>query len=46
MMATWFMSARTWPRQGDAKSQADTLAGLHAPYIMFVLDESGGIPNR
>jgi hypothetical protein len=45
MMATWFMSARTWPRQGDAKSQADTLAGLHAPYIMFLLDESGSIPE-
>lgn len=41
----WFMSARTWPKSGDAQKQADTLAGLHADYIMFVLDESGGIPR-
>jgi hypothetical protein len=42
---TWFMSARTWPKSGDPKAQADTLAGLHADYIMFLLDESGGIPD-
>lgn len=41
----WFMSARTWPKTGDAQKQADTLAGLHADYIMFLLDESGGIPR-
>lgn len=41
----WFMSARTWPKSGDAQKQADTLAGLHADYIMFLLDESGGIPR-
>lgn len=42
---THFMSARTWPKTGDSQSQADTLAGLHADYIMFILDESGGIPR-
>lgn len=42
---TWFMSARTWPRGSDTRAQADTLAGLHADNIMFVLDESGGIPD-
>lgn len=42
---TWFMSARTWPKTGDSKSQADTLAGLHADYILFLIDESGGIPQ-
>lgn len=41
----WFMSARTWPRTGDAQAQAATLAGLHADNIMFVLDESGEIPE-
>lgn len=45
MENTWFLTARTWPHSGDPKSQADTLAGLHAPYIMFILDESGGIPE-
>lgn len=42
---TWFMTARTWPRDADPAKQADTLAGLHADYIMFTLDESGGIPD-
>jgi phage terminase large subunit len=42
---TWFMSARTWPRDADASKQSETLAGLHADYILFILDESGGIPD-
>jgi phage terminase large subunit len=43
--ATWFMAARTWPKTADPQRQADTLAGLHADYILFILDESGGIPQ-
>lgn len=42
---TWWMSARNWPKTGDINSQADTLAGLHDDYMMFVLDEAGGIPG-
>ena len=42
---TWFMSARTWPRTGNADEQANSLAGLHADNMMFVLDEAGGIPD-
>lgn len=42
---TWWMSARTWPKGGDATQQADTLAGVHADHVMFVLDEAGGIPD-
>lgn len=42
---TWFMSARTWPRSADLQQQANTLAGFHADYLMFILDESGGIPD-
>lgn len=41
----WFATARTWPKTADATRQADTLAGLHADHMMFVLDESGGIPQ-
>ncbi len=41
---TWWMSARQWSKSADSQSQADTLAGLHAENIMFVLDEAGGIP--
>lgn len=41
----WFMSARTWPKSADPTQQANTLAGLHADYLLFILDESGGIPD-
>lgn len=41
----WFVSARSWPKSGNADQQANTLAGLHAPWVLFVLDESGGIPD-
>lgn len=42
---TWWMSARTWPRSADANTQADTLAGLHADNLLFLVDEAGGIPD-
>lgn len=42
---TWFLSARTWPRNGSTEQQADTLAGLHADNLLFLLDEAGGIPD-
>lgn len=42
---TWYMSARTWPKTGDPKAQADTLAGLHADYLLFIIDEAGGVPE-
>jgi hypothetical protein len=41
---TWWMQARSWPVSGDRERQAETLAGLHADYVLFLLDESGGIP--
>ena len=43
--STWFAVARTWPKSGNAEEQANALAGLHGDYCMFVLDESGGIPQ-
>jgi hypothetical protein len=42
---TWFAAARTWPKHADAQRQAETLAGFHADHVLFVLDESGGIPQ-
>jgi phage terminase large subunit len=42
---TWWMSARTWNRATDRTQQGNTLAGLHADHILFILDESGGIPD-
>lgn len=43
---TWFMSARSWPKAADETQLGNTLAGLHADYILFLLDESGGMPNE
>ncbi|HXE05220.1 MAG TPA: hypothetical protein VN579_04475 [Bryobacteraceae bacterium] len=43
--ADWWMARRTWPKSGNAAAQADTLAGLHQDYAMFILDEAGGIPD-
>lgn len=42
---TWWMAARQWSKAADPNSLGNTLAGLHADYIMFILDESGGIPD-
>lgn len=41
----WWMAARTWPKSASTDQQADTLAGLHADYLLFILDEAGGIPD-
>lgn len=41
----WFCTARPWSKTADSIQQGNTLAGLHADYIMFVLDESGSIPD-
>ena len=42
---TWWMSARTWAKTADKARLGQTLAGLHSDYILFILDESGGIPD-
>lgn len=42
---TWWASARTWPRTANAEQQGQTLAGLHSKYMLFVLDETGGMPE-
>lgn len=42
---TWWMSARTWSKSSDTSQQADTLAGLHADYLLFIIDEVGGVPD-
>src|SRR5476649_1539364 len=39
------MSARSWAKSADSHQQGNTLAGLHADYVLFILDEAGGIPD-
>lgn len=43
--ATWWMSARSWPKSADSTQLGNTLAGLHSDYIMFLIDESGSVPT-
>lgn len=42
---TWWMAARTWSKAADPSQQANTLAGLHADYILFLIDEAGDVPD-
>lgn len=41
----WFCSARSWPQNADRNAQASSLSGLHAGNIMFIIDESGAMPD-
>ncbi len=42
---TWWASARAWPKTADASQQSNTLAGIHADHVLFLIDEAGGIPD-
>lgn len=42
---TWFASARSWSQSADKEQQANTLAGIHADNVLFLIDEVGGIPD-
>jgi phage terminase large subunit len=42
---TWFCSKRSWPRDADKSQQANTLAGVHARFVMIVLDEVSDMPE-
>jgi phage terminase large subunit len=43
---TSYMMALEWQRSANPEQMANSLAGLHANFIMAVADESGGIPRR
>jgi phage terminase large subunit len=40
----WFMTARSWSKTADPETLGNTLAGLHADNILFLLDEAGSMP--
>lgn len=42
---TWFASARTWAKDADKTQQANSLAGIHADNVLFVLDEVSEYPD-
>jgi hypothetical protein len=41
---TWFLSARSYPKDADPESLGRSLSGLHSPYPFILLDESGDMP--
>ncbi len=41
---TWFLAARSWPKKSDPEAQGRSLSGLHADFILILIDESGDIP--
>ena len=43
--STWFAAARAWPKDADKTQQANTLAGIHNDYILFLLDEVSEYPD-
>ena len=42
---TWRLEARTWAQDANAEQIGNALAGLHAKYVMWLLDESGAYPE-
>jgi hypothetical protein len=41
---TWFLSARSYPKDADAEAIGKSLSGLHSPYPFMLLDEIGSMP--
>lgn len=42
---TWKIEARSWAKDADAEQIGAALAGLHAPYVMWLMDETGDYPE-
>ena len=43
--STWRLEARRWARSADKEQIGNALAGLHAKYVMWLLDETGDYPD-
>jgi phage terminase large subunit len=41
---TWQLSARSYPKKANADELGATLSGLHSEYVLYLIDESGGVP--
>lgn len=38
---TWFIAARSFSKSANPEEQGRTLSGLHAPFMLYLLDETG-----
>lgn len=43
---SWFMSARAIPKRANQEEIGRVLSGLHAKYVLYLIDESGDIPPQ
>lgn len=41
---TWFLSARSYPKDADSEAVGRSLSGLHSEYPFILLDETGDMP--
>lgn len=41
---TWFLSARSYPRDANQETIGRSLSGLHSNFPFILLDETGGMP--
>jgi len=41
---TWFLSARSYPKDADAEAVGRSLSGLHSKFPFVLLDETGDMP--
>lgn len=39
----WFLEARSFPKTANADDMGKTLSGLHSAFMLYLIDESGGI---
>ena len=42
---TWFLSARSYPKDADPEELGRSLSGLHSEFPFLLLDETGGMPT-
>lgn len=42
---TWFMTRKAWKPSANEDELGQTLAGLWAEHVLFLIDEAGGIPT-
>lgn len=43
--STWFLSARSYPKDANAEAIGQSLSGLHSKFPFVLLDETGGMPT-
>ncbi len=42
---TWFLSARSYPKDANNEAVGQSLSGLHSKFPFILLDETGGMPQ-